>query len=85
MQSIFVLLSYPNPDDPLVPAIAAQLRTDKARHDEIARNWTSRYANVPLGEACSDATASAPSPGDSSAAVKSAPLRRSARLKKEPE
>ena len=31
-------------DDPLVPAIAQQLKTDKATHDSTARDWVRRYA-----------------------------------------
>lgn len=44
-QTLYVLLSAPNADDPLVPAIASLLRTDKAAHDRIAREWTRRYAS----------------------------------------
>ena len=42
--SICSLLTDPNPDDPLVPEIAQILRTDKARHDATAREWTTKYA-----------------------------------------
>ena len=42
--SICSLLTDPNPDDPLVPDIAQLLKTDKARHDSTAREWTSKYA-----------------------------------------
>ena len=34
----------PNPDDPLVPEIATLLRTDRAKHDATARDWTAKYA-----------------------------------------
>lgn len=33
-----------NPLHPLVPDIARELRTNKARHDETAREWTLKYA-----------------------------------------
>lgn len=42
--SICSLLTDPNPDDPLVPDIAQLLKTDLARHDSTAREWTSKYA-----------------------------------------
>jgi Ubiquitin-conjugating enzyme len=42
--SICSLLTDPNPDDPLVPDIAQQFKTDRARHDSTAREWTSKYA-----------------------------------------
>lgn len=42
--SICSLLTDPNPDDPLVPDIAQLLKTDKAKHDSLAREWTSKYA-----------------------------------------
>ena len=43
--SISSLLSDPNPDDPLVPEIARIYRTDKVKHDKIAKEWTKIYAN----------------------------------------
>ena len=43
--SVWSLLTDPNPDnDPLVPEIAQILRTDKAKHDTTAREWTTKYA-----------------------------------------
>ena len=42
--SICSLLTDPNPDDPLVPDIAQLLKTDRARHESTAREWTSKYA-----------------------------------------
>lgn len=42
--SISSLLTDPNPDDPLVPEIANIYKTDRARHDATAREWTQRYA-----------------------------------------
>lgn len=42
--SICSLLTDPNPDDPLVPEIAQQYRTDKEKHNATAREWTSKYA-----------------------------------------
>jgi hypothetical protein len=43
--SLSSLLTDPNPDDPLVPEIAHILKTDKARHDANAREWTRKYAS----------------------------------------
>eukprot|EP00984_Skeletonema_dohrnii_P021645 scaffold10856_cov78-Skeletonema_dohrnii-CCMP3373.AAC.2 len=48
--SICSLLTDPNPDDPLVPDIAQLLKTDRARHDSTAREWTSKYAMGNLEE-----------------------------------
>lgn len=42
--SICSLLTDANPDDPLVPEIAQVYRTDRARHDATAREWTAKYA-----------------------------------------
>ncbi len=42
--SICSLLTDANPDDPLVPEIAQIYRTDRARHDATAREWTVRLA-----------------------------------------
>ena len=42
--SISSLLCDANPDDPLVPDIANLLKSDRARHDATAREWTQRYA-----------------------------------------
>lgn len=42
--SICSLLTDPNPDDPLVPEIAQIYRNDKTRHDQVAREWTAKYA-----------------------------------------
>ena len=43
--SICYLLSDPNPDDPLVPDIANICKTDKARYESTAREWTRKYAS----------------------------------------
>jgi len=42
--SISSLLTDPNPDDPLVPEIAHQFKTNKAAYEATARDWTSRFA-----------------------------------------
>ena len=42
--SISSLLTDPNPDDPLVPEIANLFKSNKAQHDQTARDWTQRYA-----------------------------------------
>ena len=42
--SISSLLTDPNPDDPLVPEIANIFKSNKAQHDQTAREWTQRYA-----------------------------------------
>eukprot|EP01057_Protomagalhaensia_wolfi_P000475 Protomagalhaensia_wolfi_Nauph_80__474@NODE_1266_length_1622_cov_948_591282_g975_i0_p2_GENE_NODE_1266_length_1622_cov_948_591282_g975_i0NODE_1266_length_1622_cov_948_591282_g975_i0_p2_ORF_typecomplete_len148_score24_74UQ_con/PF00179_26/4_2e57ProkE2_B/PF14461_6/1_2e08RWD/PF05773_22/0_016UEV/PF05743_13/0_03_NODE_1266_length_1622_cov_948_591282_g975_i010381481 len=42
--SISSLLTDANPDDPLVPEIAALYKKDKDKHDQMAREWTRKYA-----------------------------------------
>jgi len=42
--SICSLFTDPNPDDPLVPAIAQQYKTNRALHDKTAKEWTRKYA-----------------------------------------
>jgi ubiquitin-conjugating enzyme E2 D/E len=37
--SLSSLLTDPNPADPLVPAIAQELKRNKKKHDETAREW----------------------------------------------
>ncbi|RGB28629.1 ubiquitin-conjugating enzyme/RWD-like protein [Rhizophagus diaphanus] len=42
--SIYLLLTDPNPDDPLVPEIARVYKTDRIRYDATAREWSLKYA-----------------------------------------
>eukprot|EP00731_Ephydatia_muelleri_P017932 Em0010g1030a len=42
--SICSLLCDPNPDDPLVPDIARIYKTDRPRYNELAKEWTRKYA-----------------------------------------
>uniref|UniRef100_A0A674MUA5 Ubiquitin-conjugating enzyme E2D 3 n=1 Tax=Takifugu rubripes TaxID=31033 RepID=A0A674MUA5_TAKRU len=42
--SICSLLCDPNPDDPLVPEIARIYKTDVARYNKLAQEWTTKYA-----------------------------------------
>jgi len=42
--SICSLLCDPNPDDPLVPEIARIYKTDRDKYNELAREWTRKYA-----------------------------------------
>ena len=42
--SICSLLTDPNPDDPLVPDIAKEYKSDRAKYETNARDWTNRYA-----------------------------------------
>lgn len=42
--SISSLLTDPNPDDPLVPDIARQMKADRAGYEATARRWTAQYA-----------------------------------------
>ena len=44
--SICSLLCDPNPDDPLVPDIARQFKSDKEKYNTVAREWTRKYAHV---------------------------------------
>ena len=43
--SICSLLSEPNPNDPLVPEIAQEFKSNRALHDSRAREYTLQYAN----------------------------------------
>ena len=43
--SITSLLTDPNPDDPFVPEIAQQYKTNRARYEQEARTWTLRFAS----------------------------------------
>ena len=42
--SICALLTSPNPDDPLVPDIARLYKTDRAKYNSKAQEWTRKYA-----------------------------------------
>ena len=42
--SISSLLIDPNPDDPLVPDIANLYKTNKAKYEATAREWTKKHA-----------------------------------------
>lgn len=42
--SICSLLTDPNPDDPLVAEIARIYKQDRAQYEQIAAEWTRRYA-----------------------------------------
>jgi len=42
--SICALMCEPNPDDPLMPEVARQFKTDRATYNEIAREYTRRHA-----------------------------------------
>jgi len=46
--SICSLLCDPNPDDPLVPEIARIYKTDREKYNELAREWTRKYAMWPV-------------------------------------
>lgn len=43
--SISSLLTDPNPKDPLVPDIAHLYETDRAKFNQLAREWTLRFAS----------------------------------------
>ena len=42
--SICSLLCDPNPDDPLVPDIARTYKTERQKYNELAQEWTRKYA-----------------------------------------
>jgi ubiquitin-protein ligase len=42
--SICSLLTDANPDDPLVPEIAHMYKTDRAKYEATAGNWSQKYA-----------------------------------------
>jgi ubiquitin-conjugating enzyme E2 E len=45
LEAICALLAAPNPHDPLVGSIATQFIIDQRKHDEVARDWTKRFAS----------------------------------------
>ncbi|XP_034437304.1 ubiquitin-conjugating enzyme E2-17 kDa-like [Hippoglossus hippoglossus] len=44
LSSICALLREPDPDDPLVPDIARIYKTDKKKFNDMAKEWTRKYA-----------------------------------------
>lgn len=44
--SISSLLTECNPNDPLVPNIAQQYKSNRKKHDETAREWTKKFASA---------------------------------------
>lgn len=44
--SICSLLNDPNPNDPLEPQIAKQYVEDKAKYEDVARQWTIQFASI---------------------------------------
>lgn len=42
--SVLSMFTDPNPDDPLVPDIANQYKSDRAEYERMAREWTRLYA-----------------------------------------
>lgn len=44
--SICSLLDDPNPDDPLMPDIADQYKSERLEFDLTARKWTATYASI---------------------------------------
>ncbi|KAL1566938.1 Ubiquitin-conjugating enzyme E2 11 [Salvia divinorum] len=42
--SICSLLTDPNPNDPLVPEIAQQYKSNRTKYESTARTWTQKYA-----------------------------------------
>ena len=40
------MLTDPNPDDPLVPEIARLYKTDRAKYEKLAKEWTAKYATT---------------------------------------
>lgn len=42
--SICSLLTDPNPEDPLVPEIAHLYKTDRAKYEATAREWTQKFS-----------------------------------------
>ena len=44
--SLCSLLNDPNPDDPLVPAIAREYKDNRKKYENTAREWTQKYASI---------------------------------------
>ena len=45
--SLLILMSNPNPDDPLVPSIAETYKTSLDEYNRKAKEWTAKYASEP--------------------------------------
>ncbi len=43
--SILALMDQPNPDDPLMPDVARQMKSNPEKYKETARLWTMQYAS----------------------------------------
>merc|ERR1711916_284886 len=74
MLSISSLLTDPNPDDPLTPAIARVFVNNRPKFDSTARSWTKKYAhhNQPTPhDVCFDPPLSKPSKSSKSSKSKS--------------
>jgi ubiquitin-conjugating enzyme E2 D/E len=44
LQSLQLLLSDPNAEDPLVPEVARLFKSNRKRFNKIAKEWTLKYA-----------------------------------------
>ncbi|KAL0490665.1 ubiquitin conjugating enzyme E2 [Acrasis kona] len=44
--SICSLLNEPNPDDPLMPEIARDFKINRAKFNNTAKEWTTKYASL---------------------------------------
>lgn len=44
LKAFVSLLLNPQPDDPMMPEIARQFKTDRPKYEEVAREWTKKYA-----------------------------------------
>lgn len=44
LKSIQILMAFPNPEDPLMPDIATELKQNKSRYVENAKKWTRMHA-----------------------------------------
>jgi len=42
--SVCSLLTDPNPEDPLVPEIARLYKSDRNKYNDLAKEWTKKYA-----------------------------------------
>ena len=45
MLSISSILTDPNPDDPMFPHAANLYKSDRAKFEKIAKEWTKKYAS----------------------------------------
>ncbi|KAJ1954567.1 hypothetical protein EC988_002366 [Linderina pennispora] len=82
--ALTVLMRAPNPDDPLMPDIAEELKSDTEAYQRKAREWTARFAKPVKGDRDEDETGPLHASQTPEGAAKPVPKMRSLGLKRKP-